>query len=102
MFYVGQKVVCIREDWRGGYGDEELPRKGRVYTIRGIDLIRGTCSDQVGLWLEEIVNEPRIYEGGLCDEVSFGHQKFRPLVVRRTDISLFQKMLTPKKENAYL
>lgn len=97
MFQIGQKVVCIADKTRGGYGDEIEPIVGAVYTVRGIDLNRQGCKCPTGLWLCEIHNEPRVYAGGF-DEASFAEDRFRPLVERKTDIGIFKKMLTPKRK----
>lgn len=99
MFQIGQKVVCVAETSCGGYGDEILPVVGAVYTVRGIDLNRSGCKCPTGLWLCEIRNKERYYTDGL-DECSFASDRFRPLIERKTDISIFKKMLTPTKEPA--
>lgn len=97
MFQIGQKVVCVADKWAGGYGDEIFPQLGGVYTVRGIDLHRLGSRCLVGLWLREIHNEKRLYARGI-DEASFGADQFRPLIERKTDISIFKKMLTPKRK----
>lgn len=102
MFRVGQKVVAIAKQV-GGYGDEAEPIVGSVYTIRSIDLDRAPTVYPIGLRLVEIVNKPRSYRGlngDVFHEGSFGAHKFRPLVERKTDISIFKAMLTPNRVNA--
>jgi hypothetical protein len=92
MFYIGQKVVCVRTAGWEKYIDITLPKEDAVYTIRGIDVNRTDNDDPVGLWLEEIVNPPRMYTAGF-QEASFGHWRFRPIVQRKTDISIFTELL---------
>jgi hypothetical protein len=93
-FRVGQKVVCIAESRGGGYPDDKRPVVGSVYTIRGIEIDRRGCIDPIGVLLEEIVNEPRMYRGyDEPSEVSFASTRFRPVVERKTDISIFTEIL---------
>lgn len=89
-FRIGQKVVCIRDDWRTVLG-EVRPVKGCVYTIRSLSV------DERGdlfLRLHEIINQPHRYaeRSGECE---FWSIAFRPVVERKTDISAFERMLTP-------
>src|SRR5262249_8094610 len=93
-FHVGQRVVCIKRSG-DGYGWEILPRVGGIYTIRGFDY-RAACDEKEGVWLEEIVNKPAMYMGYTClSEASFGRSHFRPVTERKTDISIFKRMLVP-------
>jgi hypothetical protein len=99
MFRVGQKVVCIAPVV-GGYGDESNPVIGSVYTIRDIECPRPGGIHHTGLRFDEILNEPRAYRGyDELSEVSFSALKFRPIVERKADISVFTKMLADKREN---
>lgn len=85
MFHVGQKVVCIDDEWiedgiRIIPPGERSPFRNSMYTIRSIHDLDGCY-----LRLEEIVNpecEPN-------DEVCFEACAFRPV----TDISIFTSML---------
>lgn len=88
-FHVGQKVVCV-EEWIDWYGPETLPRKGKMYTIRELIDIGLAPS----MRLMEIVNpvndcwlnvEP-------C-EIAFDRSAFRPIVEKKTDISIFTEIL---------
>ncbi len=85
MFSVGQKVICIKAPpgapffpWRA------FPKHGQVYTIRDFR------SDD-SLRLVEIQND--IGMSGL--ECGFCPRRFRPVVERKTDISIFQALLVP-------
>lgn len=76
MFHVGQKVVCV---------DAGIWRKianNVVYTIHSINADHG-------LWLRLIEVDP--LGGGYLSS------RFRPVVERKTDISIFTAMLTPSK-----
>lgn len=89
MFYVGQKVVCVNARSRPNrvWLTDTPPKEGEVYTIDGLSLDRfdGT---QI-LFLAEIKN----YEGS--DDWGFASFRFRPVVDRKTDISIFKAMLNP-------
>lgn len=96
-FRVGQKVVCIK-----GYGSRRdvdcriFPQTGRTYTIRAIE----DGLENVGstfFLLEEIYNEPYDYRRWGWQEPSFNAQRFRPVVEKKTDISIFTEMLKPKQ-----
>lgn len=92
-WFVGQKVVCIDADI--SFADEFLIKRGRltkgqVYTIRAIQ----TCVlGSFGFRLQEItcsMRDPRWEYGFLAS-------RFRPAVERKTNISLFHRMLTPSR-----
>ena len=92
MFEIGQKVVCIRGSqdnnitvliW-GGYHVHE----GEVYTIRGF-AANPIDMTSPGVYLEEIINP----SGLLGDEVAYRMDRFRPIVEKKTDISVFTEML---------
>ncbi len=99
-FRVGQKVVCIKANF---YNPQyklphNLPKVGDIYTIRNMDI--GTCGDdgvpQVALMFHELV-----YPVLKCGfEFSFSASSFRPLVDRKTDISIFTRMLKRGKADA--
>ena len=94
MFYVGQKVVCTaRREWKAKTIYPMVPRRGEVYTVREV-----THFGSPGLRLVEIVNPPMHHTEGYL-EVCWaqydidGHAEFRPVVERKTDISIFREML---------
>jgi hypothetical protein len=89
MFHVGQKVVYIGPGrWEDQDGDPcagfALPVPGPIYTIFEISQMRG----KLFLTLNEF--SPRW---------AFGAKYFRPVVERKTDISIFTDMLLPNKLN---
>lgn len=90
-FRVGQKVERISGNEHPlGYGDEILPQYGVVYTVRSIT--------RDGLVFNEFRNPERRYtflDGSYIAEPRFGARHFRPVVERKTDISIFTEMLTP-------
>lgn len=103
-FHVGQKVFC----WYDGFGPREsaevagaisFPEAGNTYTIREIRPTITYCGTVIGLLLEEIVNVPLPYLGGVDHrELAFDQNAFRPLVEGQTDISIFTEILD--RENA--
>ncbi len=88
-FQVGQRVVCINDRFHGhkrnGFA---LPKQGQVYTIRRL-VSRGYG---VGLLLNEIQNPERQFINDYGEPGFLAH-RFRPVVERKTDISIFTKML---------
>ena len=92
MMRVGQRVVFI------GPGECSLQRlvqpdiicpiRNHVYTIRELT----DLSDVPGLRLVEIRNRPAHWFEG-CLEVCWKREEFRPLVEKKTDISIFTGML---------
>lgn len=96
-FWVGQKVVCWNADWPKAsyYGEEILPQKDEVYTIRELVEIAG-CKL---LRVNEIHNPVMDYNFGEY-ECAFRVSRFRPAVDRKTDISIFTKMLKSGKVDA--
>jgi hypothetical protein len=93
-FHIGQKIVCIAPHPEWAERGCIVPRVGEIYTVRGIDELDGVL-------LEEIINEnPFDYSIDMLTgqevaaaEDSFWPHRFRPLVERRTDISIFQRIL---------
>lgn len=87
MLNIGQKVVCVNDKppprpylWTKSY-----LKRGRIYTIRETGLI--TAGGSCGVKLVGIKLGPR--------DDPFGQIRFRPVVERKTDISVFKKMLLP-------
>ena len=93
MFRVGQKVVCVNAEGMK-YGPRKWARltTGQIYTVRA--LVDGMDEDG-RLWpallLQEISNP--IAPRGV--EYNYASCRFRPIVERKTDISVFKAMLTP-------
>jgi hypothetical protein len=93
-FAIGQKVICIRDhpEWRER--GCEVPKIGKIYTVRAYDDIGGLLLTEI---VNEIVGEFSIdAETGQkvpLGEDSFIPHRFRPLVERRTDISIFRRIL---------
>lgn len=90
-FRVGQKVVCVDDEWGdfGWCGEKavkhnlhRLPMINEVLTIRLIH----AKADQVFLGFHEI------------PVATWSFIKFRPLSEKQTDISIFKALLTPSKE----
>lgn len=69
-FRVGQKVVCIHP--------VNNFRENEIYTVMGIDAVY--------LHIDSLIGNRPI--------VGFFSWRFRPVVERKTDISIFTKMLT--------
>lgn len=94
-FRVGQKVVCVDDDFYdpGLCEPLHLPCKGSVYTLRD-----PFSADGWTWWrLVEITNSPVNVKYGMI-EPCFSPRHFRPVTETKTDISIFTKMLTPRRE----
>jgi hypothetical protein len=70
---------------------------GAVYRIRAI--VDGPANGP-GLLLEELMNPVVQFPDGLVAEPRFSIAFFRPVVERKTDISIFIRMLDPAREDA--
>lgn len=94
MFEIGQQVVCIDDNFQDLLGREvncpHRPVRGQVLTIRGIH--EWEFANLIGFTFYELRN-PEPAGPGMPDEAAFLSDCFRP--VRKTDISIFTKMLTP-------
>ena len=91
-FAVGEKIMCVRDDWKNAlFGlsvretDERYPVKDGVYTVIGHDWL--FLADQPGVMIAEVNND--------C---IWAEQNFRPLELRKTDISVFKKLLVNPKQ----
>lgn len=102
-FRVGQRVVCVDDTIARGYGDENYPKRGDIYTIRAIMPFLSECGEAMFL-LHEVTNSVRDYRTDdyslVRTEKPFGARRFRPLIERKTDISIFTAMLTPQGVDA--
>lgn len=96
-FHVGQKVVCVDDDWTApGYDVPTGLTVGSVYTITGVISSSVHCAEYMGardhlaLLLAE-VDHP------IFPDIGFASPRFRP--VKTTDISIFRAMLVaPPKQ----
>lgn len=95
----GDKIVCIDDsNWGRNWlvcvtSGCVFPEKGRIYSIRMIGY--SERKKQWCLRLSEIVNPSLHVPGYLPGELTFNVRRFRPLVKRTSDISMFKAMLTP-------
>lgn len=101
---VGQKVVCITEEWKLGGIDPAhwgmaVPKLNCIYTISKIEL--DDTISMVVLHLSEIVNPPLPSPPWPQNKISaFAAAGFRPLEEKKTDISVFEKLLDKPKVDA--
>lgn len=98
-FRVGQKVVCIN----GAFSSEwdqigNKPVERGIYTVRAVTICTfGSHVDVPCILLEEVKNPIKRWRDGSTMECPFAQKRFRPLVERKTDISIFKAMLTNTK-----
>lgn len=83
-FVVGQKVVCIFSgEWDDVDDDDSpIPKEGEVYEISAIDT-HPNYPNNIGLQLASFNPDDR-----------WNHVCFAPVQEKKTDISIFQEMLT--------
>jgi len=77
-FRVGQKVVCVDAS---GCASADLS-EGTIYTVRQVQPPIDNAT-------------PRVLLFGSRETIGWYASRFRPLVERKTDISIFTRMLTP-------
>jgi hypothetical protein len=87
-FQVGQRVVCVDASANPEYGHNGLI-EGRIYVVRGI---RSEIPNPPhwGVYIEGIPGHWRLPVG----EIPFHPRRFRPIAERKTDISVFEELLT--------
>lgn len=96
MFHVGMKVVCVDAgpaERLGSIGNcwtgDEAPIEGKVYTVRRVfNDIEGALV----VWLDEIKRSQRAI-GLYGDQIGYSARRFRPVVERKTSISIFTEIL---------
>lgn len=95
MYRIGQEVECINDETSAGcIWDHETtpPVKGHIYVIRSL----GRATDgHSGLRLNGLMLSGSSKSHGKFHDLPFRADRFRPLVVQKTDISIFQKLLNP-------
>jgi hypothetical protein len=92
-FRVGQKVVFIGPNRPNNRYHQNVPVRGQVYTIRAIAEVLG----QTAFLLMEVRNDPYPWANGFV-ELHIEAKFFRPVVERKTDISVFTEMLKTTKQ----
>lgn len=102
MFYVGMKVVCVDASDLDhvylhplgllGSGGLDGLAEGQIYTVRAVTTGHGGV---LCLCLHEI---RRDIDHVLGKEAAYAARRFRPVVDRPTDISIFTRMLNPSDE----
>lgn len=85
MFRVGQKVVCVDGDPLWGLCT------GSIYTIARVGFYRAGQASRLHVDVSEIKNSIPL---------GWRATRFRPLSERKTDISIFTKMLSEENVNA--
>jgi hypothetical protein len=102
-FHVGQKVTmkkeCAGNPWRNPYGEPhapgiKFPIYGEVYTVAKCLMWEGGWGEHLSL--AEFVDSPPGYSEPYVYEAA----AFRPVVERKTDISVFTKILDDCKAAA--
>ena len=93
MFHVGQKVACVANRYRSGRSAPAFMVIGAVFTVRE-------------LWLSPRGNVVVRLEGHYGPMTKCGMERgfrtwmFRPVVERKTDITIFEAMLNTQSVDA--
>jgi hypothetical protein len=102
MFYVGQKVVCVDASSGNGtlcWGEKsETLIEGNVYTIRRCfytDYARKGVPELI-VWLDEIARSA-LSRHLWGQDAGYAARRFRPLIEKKTDISVFTSLLKHKQ-----
>lgn len=89
MFHKGQKVVCINNKPYAGciwYGREQ-PKLKTVYTVDRVGL------DVDGILVVSLVEKPR-HRSSIAEGLwGYRIDRFRPVIDKKTDISIFTQIL---------
>ena len=95
-FAIGQKIVCVRDDWKNAvFGlsvretGERYPVKDGVYTVIGHDWL--LLADRPGVMIAE-ANSDCIW----------AEQNFRPIEPRKTDIRSSKSCLLTRRRRSML
>lgn len=102
MFYIGQKVVCVNDSER------EFLQPNTVYVKRPWLLVKGKVYT-----ISELINLPNRMPGLLLEEIpdrncpiepGYARERFKPVIEKKTDISIFKAMLnkTPQQNRKEL
>lgn len=101
QFQVGQKVVCVDDEFARGNRHPDISN-GRVYRVSSITSSclggQGRYVGTPGVRLEGI-DYHTCDDGIICGDWHgyFGAARFRPVQTKSTDISIFKALLTPTK-----
>ena len=97
MFRVGQKVVCVDDAKdRSDVNYDPWGCKGRVYVISKVGMFSSPAYEPtLCVWVDGIYRPD--WRG---IDVPFRASRFRPVVTRKTDISVFRALINPVKEEA--
>ena len=96
-FRVGQKVVCVDDDWsrHPEWGRlQQRPVLNGIYTVRSVSP-HWHEGGGTGLLLVEVRNPEIDWSDGDTCECRFPSRRFRPIVERKTDISELKALLVP-------
>jgi len=98
MFHVGQKVVCINNKADAGFVwvKGTRPTLNAIYTVRAVGI---TTYNNVGLRLNEIILSGYhcCYSHKRFEDAFYRADRFKPVIEKKTDISIFTQLLTPSK-----
>ena len=81
-FHSGQKVVCVNSEDAGALAFQTILIKGNIYTV--YDVYEYDNNIYV-----------RLEETGTKRGNGWFHWRFRPLIEKKTDISVFKKLENP-------
>lgn len=97
-WHIGQRVVCVRDDFDSAYCGLDLPIKGRAYTVRKTLLFPFREEEAVAILLSEIINDDELFIDDNEIPIGYGEHpfwagRFRPVVIPEADIAQFEAIL---------
>ncbi len=96
-FRVNQRIICIDDTTPGclAWKKDEALVKGRIYTVRRCFVWPNDGT--LILWLNEVCRcKSAQMEWGR--DIGYGAYRFRPIVERKTNIEIFQRLLVPTEK----
>lgn len=97
-FHVGQKVVCVDDENQSSDNGKKDVYVGKVYTVSWSGIFIHPFYGKA----EEVVRLSEVSRWCPASGVDMPLRanRFRPVVARKTDISIFKAMLNPSKQRA--
>ncbi len=92
MFHSGQRIVCVTKKDLGYPLDSKRTAWLQSLRVGSVYIVACLVPFKEGMGVR-IVEIDTGYD-------AFAVERFRPVIERKTDISVFTKMLTPQKEDA--
>lgn len=96
-FHVGQKVVCVDDAWTDLLDHERCLKRGAIYIVRWVGAFTYGIETRLCIRVEGIHRGFDPWQPFDQDsyDMPFWSRRFRPIVEKKTDISVFTALLNP-------